>query len=102
MADLRSVMIVSYTPVQDDAGLSGKVIGHIFGNYVPFQCVVDYSKLHDGMVTIADPPTWRNTGKVGWVEWSHCVEGGGQDDEVVQLLVTYYLDGRQPSVKVIG
>lgn len=92
MADYRDVVIVTYTPVQDDAGLSGKVIGRIFGNYVPFECTVDYATLHDKMVTIVNPRTWKDTGKVGWVEWSHCVEQGDDASEEI-VMITRQKDG---------
>ena len=98
--DLRNVVIVTFTPVKDDAGLSGKVIGSIYGNFQPYPCVVDYAKLHDKDVPIIDPPTWMNTGKQGWIEWSHCVEGSGSHDKV-QILTTYYFDGRVES-KIVG
>ena len=101
MADYRNVVIVTFTPVLDDAGLSGKVIGSIYGNYVPFQCTVDYATLHDRYVTIVNPSTWKDTGKVAWIEWSHCVANDGDKDKV-QLLVTYYFDGRAPLVKVVA
>jgi len=102
MADLRNVVIVTFTPVQDDAGLSGKVIGKIFGNYQPYSCIVDYATLHDKMVQLVDPKGLPFYAPEMWVEFSHCVEGGGGDKESVQLIVTYYFDGRAPLVKVVG
>jgi len=101
MADIRDVVIVSYTPVKDDAGLSGRVIGAIYGNYVPFQCKVDYAELHDKDVPMVDPPTWRNTGKQGWIEWSHCVGSENLGDET-NVLVTIYKDGRPPTAKIVS
>lgn len=98
--DLRNVTIVTFTPVQDDAGLSGKVIGKIFGNYQPYSCMVDYATLHDKMVQLVNPKGLPFTAPEMWVEWSHCVEGGGEGISV-QLLVTYYTDG-SASVKVVG
>ena len=101
MADYRNVVIVTFTPVRDGAELHCAVIGNIYGNYVPFQCTVDYGQMHDKWVPIVDPPTWKNTGKVAWVEWSHCLEQQPGDDKV-QLLVTYFFDGRAPLVKVVA
>jgi len=102
MADIRNVMIVTFTPVQDDAGVSGKVIGKIFGNYQPYSCEVDYATLHDRMVQLVNPKGLPFTAPEMWVEWSHCVEGGGGDKDSIQLLVTCYPDGRTPTVKVVG
>jgi len=102
MADIRNVVIVTFTPVQDDAGLSGKVIGKIYGNFQPYSCEVDYATLHDRMVQLVNPKGLPFSTPQMWVEWSHCVEGGGGDKESVQLLVTYYFDGRSPLVKVVG
>ena len=102
MADIRNVMIVTFTPVQDDAGLSGKVIGKIFGNYQPYSCEVDYATLHDRMVQLVNPKGLPFAAPEMWVEWSHCVEGGGEPGVSVQLLVTYFSDGRAPTVKVVG
>jgi|PlaIllAssembly_1097288.scaffolds.fasta_scaffold525924_2 hypothetical protein len=101
MADIRDVVIVTYTPVRDGAELHGKVIGTIYGNYVPFQCKVDYAGMHDKWVSIVDPPTWKDTGKQGWVEWSHCVGSGELGDEI-NVLVTIYKDGRPPTAKIVS
>ena len=101
MADLRDVTIVTFTPVRDAAELHGKVIGKIYGNYQPFHCTVDYAELHDAWVPIVDPPTWKDTGKQGWVEWSHCVGSGELGDEI-NVLVTIYKDGRPPTAKIVS
>ena len=99
--NIKDVVIISYTPVRDDAELHGKVIGGIYGNYVPFQCKVDYGEFHDKWVPIVDPPMWKDTGKQGWIEWSHCVESDNLGEET-NILVTVYKDGRPPVAKIVS
>jgi hypothetical protein len=98
MADHRSVIVVSDGPVKDAAALHGLDIGYIWG-YGNVSVVVDYARKEDGWVPITNPPTWRETGKVGWIKWARCAE---ENIGEVKLLITYYLDGRAPLVKVIG
>lgn len=100
MADLREVRILTFTPVKDDAGLSGRVIGKIFGSWQAFECVVDYAQLHDNDVPMTNPRTWKDTGKQGWVEWSHCVEGV-QNETEIHILTTVYTDGRPPVSRIV-
>jgi hypothetical protein len=102
MADLRSVVIVTFTPVRDGAELHGKLIGNIYGNYAPYQCTVDYAQLHDKWVPLINPQDLPFHAPTMWVEASHCVDGGGDPAVKVQLLVTYYFDGRAPLVKVVA
>lgn len=98
MAVIRNVVVIGSGPVKDAAALHGKDIGYIydFGNV---QLSVDYARLEDGWVPMVNPPTWKETGKVGWVKWSRCAEI--MSDEI-KLLVTYFTDGRAPLVKVVG
>lgn len=98
MADNKSVIIIGDGPIKDAAGLHGKDIGYVWG-YGNVSVVVDYAQLHDGWVPIINPPTWRETGKQGWVKWSRCAEEVAGE---LKLLVTYYFDGRAPLVKVVG
>lgn len=102
MSDIRSVVIATFTPVRDGAELHGSVIGNIYGNYVPYQCAVDYGQLHDKWVPLVNPKDLPFGAKEMWVEWSHCIGSGGQPGDQVQLLVTYYFDGRAPLVKVVS
>ena len=60
---------------------------------------MDYGQIHDNWVPITYPPTWKETGKVGWVKWSRCAEDRPGE---TKLLVTMYDDGRAPTVKVVG
>lgn len=97
MTDLRTVLVVGDGPVKDAAGLHGKDIGYIW-SYGNVQLTADYSLEHDGWVPIINPPTWKDTGKQGWVKKSRLAE---DVPGTVVLLVTYYNDGRAPTVKVI-
>lgn len=99
--DYRSVIIITFTPVRDGAELHGKVIGNIFGNYVPFQCVVNYGLLHDKWVLMVSHPDLPFDAPEMWVEWSHCVAGNNDPDET-KLLVTIFVDGRAPTMKVVA
>jgi len=98
MADIRNVIVIGDGPVKSDAGLHGADIGYIWG-YGNVNVVVDYAQLHDAWVPIVNPPTWRDTGKVGWIKWARCAEEVAGE---IKLLVTYYTDGRAPTVKVVG
>lgn len=65
----KEVVIVGSGPIKDDAGLHGKDIGYVYGGYNTI-ISVDYDSLHDGWVKITNPPTWKETGKVGWIKAS--------------------------------
>lgn len=97
MSDLRSVIVVGDGPVKDEAGLHGRDIGYIWASG-SVQLTVDYEQLHDGWVPIVIPTTWRDTGKQGWVKYARCAV---DDPQVVRLLVSYYSDGRAPTVQVV-
>lgn len=98
MADLRKVTIISSGPIKDGPDVHGADIGFVWdgGNV---QVTVDYEQLHEKWVPIVYPPTWRDTGKQGWVKWSRCAEDRPGE---TRLLVTVYDDGRAPTVKVVG
>lgn len=98
MSDLRTVMVVGDGPVKDAAGLHGRDIGYIWG-YGNVQLTVDKELEHELWVPITNPPTWRDTGKQGWVKWSRCAQ---DEPDTVKLLVTVFQDGRAPTVKVIS
>lgn len=101
MADIRNVVIVTFTPVRDGAELHGKVIGSIYGNFQPLPVTVDYGQLHDKWVPLVDYPDLPFYAPEMWVEWSHCVEQDVATDKV-QILTTYYLkDGRVES-RIVG
>ena len=97
MSDLRDVIVVGNGPIKDDAALHGADIGYIWGGY-NVQLTVDYSLLHDGWVPIVNPNPWRDSGKQGWIKWARCAQ---DEPDTVTLLVTYYADGRAPTVKVV-
>lgn len=101
MTDHRNVIIATFTPVRDGAELHGKVVGNIYGNYQPLPVTVDYGQLHDKWVPMVTHPPLPFTAPEMWVEWSHCIEQQPGEDKV-QLLVTYYFDGRAPLVKVVA
>lgn len=101
MSDIRNVVIATFTPVRDDAAESGKVIGNIYGNYAPLQVTIDYGQLHDKWVPMVAHPALPFYAPEMWVEWSHCISGTDEKD-TVKLLVTYYFDGRAPTVKVVA
>ena len=97
MADLRSVVVIGDGPVKDGPALHGADIGYIYGGY-NVQLTVDYASLHDGWVAITNPPTWKDTGKQGFVKWSRCQEESGAEEH---YLVTIYNDGRAPLVRQV-
>ena len=98
MSDLRNVIIVGDGPVKDDAALSGRDIGYIWG-YGNVQLTVDLAQIHDAWVPIVNPNPWKDSGKQGWVKWSRCAEDRPGE---TKLLVTVYSDGRAPTVKVVA
>ena len=100
MNDLRNVIIVKNVPVKDASGEHGRDIGYIYGQFEPFTCTVDFALEDDAWVPITNPITWRETGKVGWVKKAWCVMD--EDPSEARMLVTYYRDGRAPTVKVVG
>jgi hypothetical protein len=89
MADLKNVIVVGDGPIKDDAALHGRDIGYVWGGYGT-QLTVDYAELHDAWVPIVNPPTWKDTGKRGWIKWSRVAE---MEAEVTRILVSYYKDG---------
>jgi len=101
MTDIRSAIIVTFTPVRDGAELHGKVIGNIYGNFAPFPCTVDYGQMHDKWVPLVTHPELPFDAEEMWVEWSHCVESS-EDKESYKVLVTVYTDGREPTAKIVG
>jgi len=98
MADLRTVIVVGDGPVKDQAGLHGRDIGYVW-SYGNVQLTCDFALEHDLWVPITNPPTWRDTGKQGWVKRSRLAEDRPDMD---QYLVTIYGDGRAPLIRKVG
>lgn len=97
MSNLATVTIIGDGPIKDAAGLHGRDIGYVWasGNV---EVTVDYDEEHDEWLPIVNPPTWRETKKQGWVKKSRTIKS---ESDVIQMLITYYPDGREPSVKII-
>lgn len=82
---------IKYTPIQNAAGVHGSQIGTLgTGTLV----IVDMDRVHDGWAPIAGPeglgPTWRFTGKEGWVELAHTISVTEKES---QYLLTLSEDG---------
>jgi hypothetical protein len=101
MADIKNVIVVGDGPVKDAAALHGADIGYIWasGNVA---LSVDYQRLEDGWVPITNPNPWPGKynpqNKQGWVKWARLAV---DDPTILQLLISYYPDGRAPTVKVV-
>lgn len=98
MPELKHVLVVGSGPVKSDAGIHGSDLGYIW-DYGNVELTVDYAQEHDGWVPIVNPPTWKDTGKQGWVKKSRLATDTVGE---VKLLVTVYSDGRAPTVRVVG
>lgn len=96
---VRDVIVIKNVPVKDNAAEHGRDIGYIYGAYEGFHCSMDFDAEHDGWIPMVNPPTWRDTGKRGWLKKSWCI---ADDPGETKLLVTVYSDGRAPTVKVVA
>jgi hypothetical protein len=86
---LMNVIVVKDSPIKDGPALHGSQIGYVYGNY-NVKLEVD-PNLNDGWARITTPATWRDTGKVGWIEFAHVVpEGQGPE---MQLLINIDANG---------
>ena len=90
-----------YQPIKDNAGLHGADIGTIGSGT---KIIVDLDLLHDGWVPIVGPydlgPTWKNTGKQGWIELANTV--AAETGTHQYLLTISATDGKIVSCKQLN
>ena len=92
---------VGSSPIKDAAGLHGVDIGYI---YEGVELKVDTGRTHDGWYPIVGPidlgPTWKKTGKEGWIEATHTRPVN--PDTYTYLMVVNKEDGMVVSCTRVG